>query len=227
MFLIRRFEDYPGRVRRFSLLAIVVAIVVASPAAAQRRPLVHQEGALSAHGIAVTAKGAILIDANDGSVLWGKDEHRRLRIASTTKIMTAIVAMERLRPHDVVTVDKSVTRVQPFKEGLRPGERVEAWKLFYGTLLMSGNDTALALAIGAGGSRSRFVALMNEKARALGLKDSHFRSPSGLLDRDNYSTAWDMASLARYAMWNPRFRAVVARASSACRGRHRPTPRST
>jgi D-alanyl-D-alanine carboxypeptidase len=209
VFLIRRFEVYPGRVRRFSLLAIVVAIVAASPAAAQRQPLVHQEGALSAHGIAVTAKGAILIDANDGSVLWGKDEHRRLRIASTTKIMTAIVAMERLRPHDVVTVDKSVTRVQPFKEGLRPGERVAAWKLFYGTLLMSGNDTALALAIGAGGSRSRFVALMNEKARVLGLKDSHFRSPSGLLDRDNYSTAWDMASLARYAMWNPRFRAVV------------------
>ena len=66
MFLIRRFEGYPGRVRRFSLLAIVVAIVLASPAAAQRRPLVHQEGALSAHGIAVTAKGAILIDANDG-----------------------------------------------------------------------------------------------------------------------------------------------------------------
>jgi serine-type D-Ala-D-Ala carboxypeptidase (penicillin-binding protein 5/6) len=164
---------------------------------------------LLAHGIAVTAKGAILIDASDGSVLWGKDEHRRLRIASTTKIMTAIVAMERLRPHDVVTVDRSVSRVPPFREGLRPGEKVEAWKLFYGTMLMSGNDTALALAIGAGGSRSRFVALMNEKAGALGLKDSHFRSPSGLLDRDNYSTAWDMVSLARYAMWNARFRAVV------------------
>jgi D-alanyl-D-alanine carboxypeptidase len=178
-------------VRRFSLLAIA-RIVVASPTAAQP-PLVHQEGALSAHGIAVTAKGAILIDANDGSVLWGKDERRRLRIASTTKIMTAIVAMERLRPHAVVTVDKSVTRVQPFKEGLRPGEQVEAWKLFYGTLLMSGNDTALALAIGAGGSRSRFVALMNEKARVLGLKDSHFRSPSGPRPRQ-LLTAWDMAS---------------------------------
>jgi len=196
-------------VRRLPLLAIAVAVVLASPAAAQRQPLVHQDGALSAHGIAVTAKGAILIDASDGSVLWGKDEHRRLRIASTTKIMTAIVAMERLRPHDVVTVDRSISRVPPFREGLRPGEKVEAWKLFYGTLLMSGNDTALALAIGAGGSRSRFVALMNEKARTLGLKDSHFRSPSGLLDRDNYSTAWDMASLARYAMWNARFRAVV------------------
>jgi D-alanyl-D-alanine carboxypeptidase len=209
VFLIFRLADYPGRVRRLPLLAIAVAVVLASPAAAQHQPLVHQAGPLPAHGIAVTAKGAILIDANDGSVLWGKGERRRLMIASTTKIMTAIVAMERLRPHDVVTVDRSVTRVQPFKEGLRPGERVEAWKLFYGALLMSGNDTALALAIGAGGTRSRFVDLMNEKARALGMEDSHFRSPSGLIDRDNYSTAWDMASLARYAMWNPRFRAVV------------------
>ncbi|HEY7603533.1 MAG TPA: D-alanyl-D-alanine carboxypeptidase family protein [Gaiellaceae bacterium] len=196
--------------RRLPLLAIAAAVVLASPAgAAQRQPLVHQDGPLQARGIAVTARGAILIDATEGSVLWGKNEHRRLPIASTTKIMTAIVAMERLRPHDVVTVDKSVTRVQPFKEGLRPGEQVEAWKLFYGALLISGNDTALALAIGAGGTRSKFVALMNEKAKALGLKDSHFRSPSGLLDRDNYSTAWDMASLARYAMWNPRFRTVV------------------
>ena len=130
-------------------------------------------------------------------------------VASTTKIMTAIVAMERLRPHDVVTVDRSVRRVAPITEGLRPGEKVEAWKLFYGTLLFSGNDSALALAIGAGGTRSRFVAMMNAKARELGLHDSHFRSPSGLLDRDNYSSAWDMAALARYAMWNPRFRAVV------------------
>jgi D-alanyl-D-alanine carboxypeptidase len=164
---------------------------------------------LTGHGIKLTAKGAILIDAADGSVLWARYPHRRLQIASTTKIMTAIVAMDRLGPHDVVRVDRSVRRVPPITEGLRPGEKVEAWKLFYGTLLYSGNDSALALAIAAGGTRSRFVALMNEKAQALGLTESHFRSPSGLTDRDNYSSAWDMAALARYAMWNPRFRAVV------------------
>jgi serine-type D-Ala-D-Ala carboxypeptidase (penicillin-binding protein 5/6) len=135
--------------------------------------------------------------------------HTRRPIASTTKIMTAIVAMERLGPRSVVTVDRSVRRVPPINEGLRPGERVQAWKLFYGLLLYSGNDDALALAIGAGGTRSRFVALMNEKARALHLGDTHFRSPSGLLDRDNYSSAWDLAALTRYALWNPRFRAVV------------------
>ncbi len=195
--------------RAFPLLALVLVLAFVPTAAGQREPLLHQSGPLSGHGIKVTAKGAILIDASDGTVLWAKHQHRRLKIASTSKIMTAVVAMERLRPHDVVTVDKSVRRVAAITEGLRPGEKVEAWKLFYGTLLYSGNDSALALAIGAAGTRSRFVALMNEKAYALGLEETHFRSPSGLIDRDNYSTAWDMASLARYAMWNPRFRAVV------------------
>ena len=180
-----------------------------SSASAQRVPLLHRSGALPAYGITVTARAAILIDARTGQVLWAKHPHVRHPIASTTKIMTAIVAMERLRPHDVIVVDPSVRRVAPITEGLRPGERVQAWKLFYGTLLFSGNDSALALAIGAAGTRSRFVALMNAKARELGLRDTHFRSPSGLLDRDNYSTAWDLAALTRYAMWNPRFRAVV------------------
>jgi len=196
-------------VRAFPLLALTFVLAVAPSAVGQRDPLLHQSGSLPGHGIKVTAKGAILVDASSGIVLWAKHQHRRLRIASTTKIMTAIVAMERLRPHDVVVVDRSVRRVPPITEGLRPGEKVQAWKLFYGTLLYSGNDSALALAIGAAGSRARFVALMNEKARALGMDETHFRSPSGLIDRDNYSTAWDMAALARYAMWNPRFRAVV------------------
>jgi D-alanyl-D-alanine carboxypeptidase len=196
-------------VRRLFLLLLALVIVLAPAASARHAALIHQQGPLEAHGSGLTARSAILIDAGTGEVLWGKRIHVRRHVASTTKIMTAIVAMERLRPHDIVTVDKSVRRVPPITEGLRPGEKVEAWKLFYGTLLYSGNDTALALAIGAGGTRAHFVALMNEKAKALGLTESHFRSPSGLLDKDNYSTAWDMAALARYAMWNPRFRAVV------------------
>jgi D-alanyl-D-alanine carboxypeptidase (penicillin-binding protein 5/6) len=176
---------------------------------AEHEPLVHQAVPLPAHGIRLTARSAILVDGSNGAVLWAKWPHRRRPIASTTKIMTALVAMERLGPHAIVTVDRSVLRVKPITEGLRPGERVEAWKLFYGLLLYSGNDDALALAIGAGGTRSRFIALMNEKAQALGLRETHFRGPSGLIDRDNYSSAWDLAALTRYALWNPRFRAVV------------------
>ena len=157
----------------------------------------------------IGGKGGILIDASTGAVLWARYPHRRLPIASTTKIMTAILALERLGPHAVVTVDASVPRVAPFREGLRAGEQVEAWKLFYGLLLYSGNDDALALAISSAGSRDAFLAGMNRKARTLDLRDTHFTSPSGVIDKGNYSSAWDLAALSRYAMRNPRFRAVV------------------
>jgi D-alanyl-D-alanine carboxypeptidase (penicillin-binding protein 5/6) len=193
---------------RFSLpLALALALVPS--ATADSLPLIHQTERLPGHGIRLSARSAILVDGATGKVLWAKRAHVRRQIASTTKIMTALVAMSRLGPHSIVTVDRAVRRVPPITEGLRPGERVQAWKLFYGLLLYSGNDDALALAVGAGGTRSRFVGLMNEKAHELGLTHTHFRSPSGLLDRDNYSTAWDLAALTRYALWNPRFRAVV------------------
>jgi D-alanyl-D-alanine carboxypeptidase len=172
-------------------------------------PLLHRGEDVVAAGVPVRARGAILVDARTGTVLWAKAAHRRLPIASTTKIMTALVALERLAPHDVVVIHPSVPRVAPFREGLRAGERVQAWKLLYGLLLYSGNDDALALAIGAAGSRGAFVHAMNVEARRLRLRDSHFRSPSGLLDVGNYSSAWDLAALTRYALRNPRFRAVV------------------
>jgi D-alanyl-D-alanine carboxypeptidase (penicillin-binding protein 5/6) len=194
---------------RFPLLALLAGALLVPAAAAGQEALIRRTGTVPAYGIKVTGRSAILVDGATGEVLWAKRIHTRRPIASTTKIMTALVAMERLGPRSVVTVDRSVRRVPPITEGLRPGERVEAWKLFYGLLLYSGNDDALALAIGAGGTRSRFVALMNEKAHSLHLHDTHFRSPSGLLDRDNYSSAWDLAALTRYALWNPRFRAVV------------------
>src|SRR5205823_10455476 len=125
------------------------------------------------------------------------------------KIMTALLAVERLRPTQVIRIARSVPRVAPFKEGLRAGERVPAWKLLYALMLYSGNDDALALAIGVSGSRGAFVHLMNERARALGLHDTHFAGPSGLVDADNYSSAWDLAALSRYALRNPWFRKVV------------------
>jgi len=194
-----------------------VAPAAAKPPPKPVRPAVHTRAAEPilavrhplARGLRIGAPAGVLVDAGDGTVLWAKRPNLRLPIASTTKIMTAVVALSRLRGRDVVVVDPSEPRVAPFKEGLRAGEHVKAWKLFYGLLLYSGNDDALALAIAAGGTRAQFVALMNEKARALGLKNTHFRGPSGLIDKDNYSTAWDLAALARFAMWNPRFRMIV------------------
>ena len=157
----------------------------------------------------LTGSSAILVDAVSGRVLWAFRPHARRLVASTTKIMTAVLALDRLGPQDVVTVARTVPRVPLVKEGLRPGERVRAWKLFYGLLLFSGNDDALALAIASAGSRAEFVAQMNLEARHLGLRDTHYAGPSGVIDQNNYSSAWDLAALTRYAMRNPRFRAIV------------------
>ena len=158
----------------------------------------------------VSARSAILVDADSGRVRWEKAAHLRRPIASTTKIMTATLVLERLPLHRVVRVPPAATRTPLVREGLRRKERVPAWKLLDGLLIFSGNDDAYALAVATAGSRPRFVKLMNEKARALGLQDTHFTSVSGVVDKGNYSTAWDLAALTRYALRDARFRKVVA-----------------
>ena len=163
------------------------------------------------HGApSVSARSAILVDAQTGAVLWEKRAHSRRPVASTTKIMTATLALERLSPNTRVEVPAAATREPLVKEGLRAGERVPAWKLLDGLLIFSGNDDAYALAAAAAGTRLRFVALMNAKARELGLRDTHFTSVSGVIDEGNYSSAWDLAALTRYALRDPHFRATVA-----------------
>ena len=159
---------------------------------------------------AVTAESAILVDANSGAVLWEKRPHRRLPIASTTKIMTATLVLERLPLHTVVKVPAAAARMPLVREGLRAGEKVPAWKLLDGLLVFSGNDDALTLADATAGTRRAFVKLMNEKARELDLNDTHYTSVSGVVDQGNHSSAWDLAALARFAMRDPRFRATVA-----------------
>jgi D-alanyl-D-alanine carboxypeptidase len=155
------------------------------------------------------APEAILVDAHTGRVLWEKRAHQRRAIASTTKIMTALLALREVPWRKTITVSGSVTKVPLVREGLRGGERVQAWKLFYALLLYSGNDDANQLAITAAGSVHAFLRQMNDEARALGLHDTHFTSPSGIVDAGNYSTAWDLAALTRYARRNWRFRELV------------------
>jgi D-alanyl-D-alanine carboxypeptidase (penicillin-binding protein 5/6) len=196
-------------------------------AAARPRPVVHvatpahaavvvpeqllKAGSLLSHTFKpkLYAPTAILVDGRSGRVLWQLQPHQRRHVASTTKIMTAMLALRKLKPHDIVTIDKSVPRVPLVREGLRAGERVEAWKLFYALMLYSGNDDALALAIAAGGDKWTFIKQMNDEAKKLGLRDTHFISPSGVRDLDNYSSAWDLAALTRVAMRSERFRTIV------------------
>jgi D-alanyl-D-alanine carboxypeptidase (penicillin-binding protein 5/6) len=152
---------------------------------------------------------AILVDARTGRVLWAKRAHQRRAVASLTKIMTAVLALREVPWHRVVTVSRHATRVPLVREGLHTGELVPAWKLFYSLLLYSGNDDAAQLAISAAGSQQAFLRQMNGEAARLGLRDSHFTSPSGVVDKGNYSTAWDIAALTRYALRSSRFRHLV------------------
>jgi len=175
----------------------------------------------------IAAPAAILVDASTGAVLWAKGPHERRPIASTTKIMTGVLALEHLPLSKVVRVNPLVTRVALNREGLRAHEHVAVWKLMEGLLLFSGNDDALQLAITTAGSRGAFLRLMNEKASLLGLRDTHYTSPSGVVDRGNYSSAYDLAALARYAMAIPRFRAFTRTHIANVKWQSRPMRRRT
>ena len=164
---------------------------------------------LAGDHVRVRAPAAILVDAGTGRVLWAKRAHERRKIASLTKIMTATLALREVPWDSKITVNKSVTRVPLVREGLRTGEHVKAWKLFYALLLFSGNDDANQLAISSAGSVHAFLREMNAEARRLGLHDTHYTSPSGIRDAGNYSTPWDLAALTRYAFRNPRFARLV------------------
>jgi D-alanyl-D-alanine carboxypeptidase len=183
---------------------------VTNPAAPQTPPrLLFGPPLLAGSRARVQAPAAILVNADTGRVLWAKDPHERRKIASLTKIMTATLALDEVPWQSTVKVRKSVTEVPLVREGLRTGEQVRAWKLFYSLLLYSGNDDANQLAISSAGSVHAFLGQMNAEAARLGLHDTHFTSPSGVRDRGNYSTPWDLAALTRYAFRNPRFDHLV------------------
>ena len=161
-----------------------------------------------AEAVEVSATAAVLMDADMGQVLYEKNGDRQMLIASTTKIMTALVVLEHAAPDDVITVTPD-HMAEGSSMYLRAGETVRVEELLYGLLLCSGNDAALALTECAGGL-TPFVALMNEKAAALGMAHTSFANPNGLDADGHYSTARDMAVLAAAAVENPTFRRICS-----------------
>lgn len=161
-----------------------------------------------AEALEVSATAAVLMDADMGQVLYEKNGDRQMLIASTTKIMTALVVLEHAAPDDVITVTPD-HMAEGSSMYLRAGETVRVEELLYGLLLCSGNDAALALTECAGGL-TPFVALMNEKAAALGMTHTSFANPNGLDADGHYSTARDMAVLAAAAVENPTFRRICS-----------------
>ncbi len=194
-----------------SLGVTTTPVVTTQPPSAPQTPprLLYGTPLLEGDHVPMRAPGAILVDADTGRVLWAQRPHVRRRIASLTKIMTATLALREVPWHSTITVNPHATRVPLVREGLRGGERVKAWKLFFALLLYSGNDDANQLAISSAGSVRAFLRQMNTEAGKLGLRDTRYTSPSGIVDRGNYSTPWDLAALTRYAFRNPRFDRIV------------------
>lgn len=165
---------------------------------------------VNAAGPTTSAVSAVVIEAETGTVLYSKNMDEQRAMASTTKIMTAILTIEAGDLDREFTVDSYAIMVEGTSMGLREGDRVSRRDLLYGILLPSGNDAANAAAVSVSGSMSAFVKKMNAKAAVLGLRNTHFATPSGLDADGHYTTAYDLAMLAAYAMKNPIFREVVS-----------------
>ncbi len=161
----------------------------------------------------VNASGYILINADTFEVLAGDNIHKKLSMASTTKIMTALILAEQNTPEkEVITTEEMVT-VEGSSMGLLPGDSVSYYELIVGMMLPSGNDAANTAAISVEGTIEKFADLMNKKAKQIGMENTHFVTPSGLDEEEHYSTAYDMALLAAYALENDVLRDIISKSS--------------
>ncbi len=157
----------------------------------------------------VTARAAIIVDAASGETLWERNADASLPPASTTKILTAILAIESGRLDDWVTTSPDAAAVSPSKIGLRAGDRMALGDLLYAVLLNSANDAASVVAEGLAGSENEFAIHMNAKARAIGAQGSHFVNPHGLTAAGHVSTARDLAKIFRYGLKLSQFREIL------------------
>ena len=174
----------------------------------------------TAHGMGTSAGSAILMEAESGRVLYEQDADRPRLIASVTKLMTALVALESGHPlEEKVVIREEDTRTEGSSLYLRPGEELRLETLLYGLLLQSGNDAALAVARHCGGTVENFVAQMNLRAARLGMEHSRFANPSGLNAEGHCSTARDLALLARACLKNETLAAIAATRSVTLEGR--------
>ncbi len=160
--------------------------------------------------LSVSAHSAMLIEAESGKIIYEKDAHTRRGMASTTKIVTALCAIENLPLDTVVTVPSEAVGVEGSSVYLKAGEKLTLEHLLYAVMLQSANDAAAAVAIATAGSIENFAELMNAKAEALGLCDTHFENPHGLDGAEHYTTAFELAKIAAHALENEDFARIVS-----------------
>lgn len=163
-----------------------------------------------ADNLSIVGEAAVLIDADTGQILFQKNPHEKLYPASTTKIMTGILAIEEGNLDDIVTIDEEVLKnLDGSHIALEPGEQISLKDLLYAALIESANDAAIAIGKYISGSYDSFISLMNEKAKEYGALNTHFTNPNGLPDENHLTTAYDLAMIAKHAMENETFRNIV------------------
>ncbi len=163
-----------------------------------------------ASAVSVSAKAAVLLNGDNGEVIYSKNADAKLPMASTTKIMTGLLLCEYGNFEREITVTDKMLKVEGSSMGLLAGDKVTLHDLLYGLMLASGNDAANVIAYVIGGSLDGFVNKMNDKAKELGLKNTHFATPSGLDADDHYTTAYELGKLALYALQNEKFAEAVS-----------------
>ena len=164
----------------------------------------------NAIAVDLSARAAALIDGKSGKVLFEKNKDERLPMASTTKIMTGLLACESKKMKKVVTVSPVASGTEGSSLWLEPGEKQTLENLTYGLMLRSGNDAAVAIAEYLGGSTEAFALMMNERAKKIGVQNTGFQNPNGLDAEGHFTTAYDLALISREAMKNKKFRKIVS-----------------
>ncbi len=162
----------------------------------------------------ITSQAAVVMDASTGEILYEKNFDCLLPPASTAKLMTAIVVMEKANLSDIVTISQKASRAHRFKVGFRKGDQVTIEGLLYVALLKSANDAAVALAEAVAGSEDDFVSLMNQKAVSIGAENTKFINATGLPGSGQYITALDLSRIMKYAMSYPKLREILATPST-------------
>ncbi len=157
----------------------------------------------------IQSRAAVVMDAATGRVLYAKNPELRLLPASTTKLMTALVVIEKAKLTDVVTVSQRAASAPPTKAGLKAGDKVTIETLLYAALMKSANDAAVALAKAVAGSEEEFVALMNMKALAIGANNTHYINANGLPGKGQYITAYDLSKIMRHAIKYPVLKEIL------------------
>lgn len=157
----------------------------------------------------LNSRYAVVLDRNSKSVIYGKNEKNKTKMASTTKIMTSLIIIENTNLSNIVEISKKAASTGGSRLGLKTGDKVSVMDLLYGLMLRSGNDAAVALAEYVGGSIPEFAKLMNEKAQELNLTNTHFETPHGLDSEEHYTTAYELALLTDYALNNKVFANIV------------------